>query len=727
VRVHCRSALSVGLLALSLAAAATAARANDARPVLRAMRVVEEGAIRVDGRLDEGAWKQAPVTSDFQQREPLEGVPASEATEVRVLYDPHILYVGILARDREPQRIIARTLRRDRVMEPDLEGKYGFAGDDALAILFDTFQDRRNAVVFATNPNGAEFDASITDESPAFNADWRGVWRVAAQRGPEGWSAEFAIPFRTLRYPDGSTAWGFNVERIIRRKNELGIWNGWSRQDGGFHRVSRAGTLEGLESLPRPALNLEVKPFGLLGANGIEGAASRGQAQAGLDFKYEVRPGLVLDATVRPDFAQVEADDQQINLTRFDLFFPEKRDFFLENAGIFEFGVRGYFEPPPFLLFFSRRIGIGAEGPTKVLGGGRLSGRAGRQTLGFLDVVEDGAPGQPRTNFGVVRVKRDIGASNYIGGIVADTRRGGEANTAAGVDWSFWPTGSLDVTGFVARTSSSGEGGDGDAYRLGLDYNVDRVGLSGQHLTIEPGARADMGFVTRTDIRRSEATGRVSFRPPMLGLRKVDLLLGGTYIANLAGQRQDESLGPALVLEWNSGDLFRCFVNRGRTRVPEAFDLGGLVPVPAADYEMRQLSFFGSTSQSRPLVLTVQGDLFHTLGGSVSSVGAGATVARNAHLALSVGYTRNAVDLPTGAFTANLASLRVDYAFSTRLFAHAFVQYNGLERKVFTNLRLSFIHRPGSDLYLVLNDEQGPGAGPSTRAVAAKLTYLMRF
>jgi hypothetical protein len=514
---------------------------------------------------------------------------------------------------------------------------------------------------------------------------------------------------------------------MIRRKNELGLWTGWSRQDGGFHRVSRAGILEGLERLPRPALNLEVRPYGLLGASDIEGAASRGQAQVGLDAKYEVRPGLVLDATLRPDFAQVEADDQQINLTRFDLFFPEKRDFFLENAGIFEFGVRGYFEPPPFLLFFSRQIGIADEGPTKVLGGLRLSGRAGRQTVGFLDVVDEGTPGQPRTNFGVVRVKRDVGGSNYVGGIVADTRRGGMSNTAAGIDWSFWPTGSLDLTGFVARTATSGAGGEGNAYRLGLDYNVDRFGLSGQHLTIEPGARADMGFVTRTDIRRSEGTGRLSFRPPSLGLRKVDLLVSGTYIANLAGQRQDESLGPALVLEWNSGDVFRCFVNRGRTRVPEAFDLSGRVPVLAADYEMRQFSFFGSTSPGRPLVLSVQGDLFRTFGGSVSSLGAGATVARNAHLALSVGYTRNAVDLPTGAFTANLASVRIDYAFSTRLTAHAFVQYNGLERKVFTNLRLGFIHRPGSDLYLVLNDEQGPGSGPSTRAVAAKLSYLMRF
>jgi hypothetical protein len=328
---------------------------------------------------------------------------------VRVLYDERNLYIGILAHDSEPDGVVARIRQRDKLLEPSgFEDSYGFAGDDGVAILLDPFRDRRNAVVFATNANGAEFDALITDESGAFNADWRAVWTVRAQRVPQGWSAELAIPFRSLRYPAESRpeGWGLNVWRMVRRRNEESLWAAWSRDGGGFQRVSQAGRLLGLAGLPRSGLNLEVKPYGLVGLSqqpafgGGESLESTRQADIGLDAKWEVRPGLVLDGTIHPDFAQVEADNEQVNLTRFDLFFPEKRDFFLENAGIFDFGWRGLDETPPFLLFFSRRIGIANDDESliPVRGGVRLSGRAGRQTVGFLDVFTGpGADSPPRT------------------------------------------------------------------------------------------------------------------------------------------------------------------------------------------------------------------------------------------------------------------------------------------------------------------------------------------
>ncbi len=331
-------------------------------------------AIGVDGLLDEPAWAAAPVSSGFRQRDPAEGDPATEATEVRVLYDEDTLYVGIVARDREPEKVIGRLLDRDKVMEQGPDNAARFTGDDVVAFTLDPFRDHRNAFFFATNPNGAEFDALVTDESPTLNVEWRGIWRVAAARTTEGWSAEFAIPFRTLRYPrvEGEQAWGFDVERIIRRRNEDTLWSAWSRAEGGLHRVSRAGRLEGLTHLPRSAWNVEVKPFGLAGAtqqrNETGRAPASGEWRAGGDAKWEARPGLVLDATVRPDFAQVEADDQIVNLTRFEVFFPEKRDFFLENAGIFDFGTRGSYETPPFVMFFSRRIGIGGDFEVPVLG-----------------------------------------------------------------------------------------------------------------------------------------------------------------------------------------------------------------------------------------------------------------------------------------------------------------------------------------------------------------------
>ena len=412
------------MLAPSLLAAVLAAPASPVDPPsIVALRVREP--IHVDGLLDEPAWSLADGASGFRQREPKEGAEASETTEVRVLYDDATLYVGVRALDREPQKVIARVLQRDRILLAGLDNMARWAGDDGVAVLLDPFHDHRNAFVFATNPNGAEFEALVTDESPSYNADWRAVWRVAARRTADGWAAELAIPFRSLRYPtgDGSQPWGFNVERLVRRKSEQTLWSGWSRAEGGLNRVSRAGHLVGLSGLPRPRLNLEVKPYGLVGASRDrqdDGSVPRETtASVGGDLKWEVRSGLVLDGTVNPDFAQVESDDQIVNLTRFDLFLPEKREFFLENAGVFEFGTRGFFEPPPFLLFFSRQIGIKEdEGEVPVMGGVRLSGRAGRQTVGFLGLLQDEAFGDARTSFGALRVKRDVGANGFIGGML---------------------------------------------------------------------------------------------------------------------------------------------------------------------------------------------------------------------------------------------------------------------------------------------------------------------
>ena len=455
------------------------------------------------------AWRDAPMASGFRQQEPFEGEPATEITEVRVLFDDATLYVGVMARDRSPEEVIARILQRDKLMEMTFEGEPEFTGDDAVVIVLDPFHDHRNAVALGTNPNGAEFDALITDEGREFNVDWRGVWEVAARRTPEGWSAEFAIPFRSLRFPEASDEpWGFNVYRVIRRKNEQVLWSSWSRSNEGFTCVSRAGHIHGLTDLPRAGLNLEVKPYVLGGSTSELDSFDRldtdAELDVGLDAKYELRPGLLLDATLNTDFAQVEVDDQQVNLTRFSLFFPEKRDFFLENGGIFEMGWRGMFEPPPFLLFFSRRIGISEDGPIPVLGGLRLTGRAGGQTVGVLNVVTDDAFGEPRENHAVARVKRDVGSSGYVGAMVTDRRSAGNWNSTGGVDWSFWPASALNVQGFAAVTATSGAGGDGAAYRLSVDYQTDRFGIRAGHLGVGPDATADLGFITRTDVQRSE-------------------------------------------------------------------------------------------------------------------------------------------------------------------------------------------------------------------------------
>ncbi len=722
------------LAPVPLVAALAVAPAADP-PSLAAVRVRE--AVRVDGVLDEPAWSRAGRTSGFRQREPKEGAPATEATEVRVLYDDEALYVGVRALDREPDRVIARILQRDRILQAGLDNMVRWTGDDGVAVLLDPFHDHRNAFVFATNPNGAEYEALVTDESPSYNADWRAVWRVAARRTPDGWTAEIAIPLRSLRYPagDGRQPWGFNVERFVRRKSEQALWSGWSRAEGGLNRVSRAGHLVGLSGLPRPRLNLEVKPYGLVGANQErqdDGSTPRvTTTSVGGDLKWEVASGLVLDGTVNPDFAQVESDDQIVNLTRFDLFLPEKREFFLENAGVFEFGARGFFEPPPFLLFFSRQIGIKEdEGEVPVMGGVRLSGRAGRQTVGFLSLLQDEAFGDPRTSFAALRVKRDVGANGFLGGMLTDrrTREGGE--TDGGVDFSLWPTRRLNLTGFAALTSATAERDFDAAWRVGAEYRSSRLFVTGEHLVIGPDAETGMGFVTRTDVRRTDGFAVLTLRPGRLGVREVEAFAGGDWITRTSGEEQDGYGFAGAGLRLESGDQASAMVIDGFTQLDEAFDLADRVPVPVGRYDFRQLQVFADSSPSRPVSLSLMGNLADQWDGRVESLQTTLRVAVGSHLEAGPTWTVSRADLPGGAFTAHVLGLRVGWAFSTRLFARADVQYNSLDDKWITNLRLNFIHRPGSDVYVVVNDDQGEEGAPGrlvSRGFAVKGTWLIRF
>jgi hypothetical protein len=698
----------------------------------------ESAGIVVDGALSEDMWRAAVPASGFRQREPQEGEPASERTEVRIVYDDETLYIGVMAYDTEPDQVVARILQRDKIMEPEFfGGGLTFGGDDAVAILLDPFHDHRSGIVFATNPNGAEFEALVTDEGSEVNIDWRAVWEVAGARTPNGWSAEFAIPWRTLRYPDASThEWGLNVFRIIRRKNEEALWQSWNREGGGFHRVSGAGHLTGLENLPPPGLNLETKPFVLVGGEQERDDAgvleSSRTLEAGFDVKAELRPGLVLDLTYNTDFAQVEVDDAQVNLTRFDLFFPEKRDFFLENAGIFQFGAPGNpFEPPAFQLFFSRQIGIDEdEGVVPIIGGARLTGRVGSQTLGLLNMVTDEAYGLARENFSVFRVKRDVGQSNYVGVMATDRRGGGEWNTAAGLDGQFILAGAWVVDGYYARTYTGGPGGDDHSYRVGLDYTGDEYGLFLNHISVGAEAEAKSGFIVREDVRRTDLFGRRSWRPPVAGLRKIDVWAGANYVTTMDGRLQDRAIGGFVNPEWESGETFNVFLNVGKTVLDEEFELTDSVIVPPGRYGANSIMFFGNTSKNRWAYLDLNGTLSEFYGGDLFSLGGTLTMAPTPQVAFGVGYTRNDVEVPDGSFTADISSLRASYSFSTRLTTNVLVQYNSLDREFTTNVRLNFIHRPGSDLFLVFTENRGDDLrlrNVQDRGLVMKITYLARL
>jgi Domain of unknown function (DUF5916) len=711
----------------------TAAPSGGADRVVQAMPA--RGRIDVDGLLEEPSWAVAPPASNFRQRDPHEGAAATEDTVIRVLYDREALYVGVTALDRDPSAIVSRILRRDTLMGQGGDNAFQFAGDDAVALVIDPFRDHRNAFLFATNPNGAEFDALVTDESPAYNVDWRGIWRVAARRTPSGWSAEFAIPFRTLRYPSGpDEVWGFNVERFIRRKSEDTLWAGWSRATGGLNRVSEAGRIDGLRGLPRSSFNVEVKPYGLAGVTqpqspdgGVLDAAQ--EWRVGGDGKWEIRPGLVLDGTIKPDFSQVEADDQTVNLTRFELYRPEKREFFLENAGLFDFGTRGSFETPPFLMFFSRRIGIAGDGEVPMLGGLRLSGRAGRQTLGLLDAVTDAEAGEARTNFGVVRYKRDLGDRSYVGAMVANRRTSTRGDTDLGVDASFWATRTLQVEGFAARTSKSDAAPDA-AYRLAVQYQGFPVFLSGEYLEIGPGATTGMGFVTRTDLRRSNGKAQYTFLPSVLGLRSLTVFTGGQYLTRVDGERQDANWFPGFAVTWNSGESLSVTHVRGRSVLDGGFDLAGRVPISPGEYDLRDTEISLGTSDKRAVAVNGQVSLLDNWGGRLSTLSASVQVHAGAHWSATVSDSRSEARMPGGKFVGHVAALRLEWDLSTRLSAGGYLQYNSLTRRVVVNFRADFVHHLGSDLYVVFNEDRGTEEDPWAlvdRGVAVKLNYLFRF
>lgn len=716
--------------------------------VLNAVRLSggDEERPRIDGRVDEAFWDRVPPVSDFRQQNPAEADPATERTEVRVAYDDEGLYVAVLAFDERPERVVSRLMQRDRILEADPFGQSGLrdAGDDVFAILLDPFHDHRNGVIFATNPNGAEFEALITDEGSSINIDWRGVWEVAGTRTPDGWSAEFSIPWRTLRYPDatGDEPWGINFFRVIRSKNEQVYWRSWEREGGGLQRVSRAGHMRGLRDLPSPGLNVEAKPYALVGRaqerNDADVVGTVSDRAVGLDLKSEVLPGLLLDLTLNTDFAQVEVDDAQVNLTRFNLFFPEKRDFFLENSGIFDFGIPGNpLETPAYQMFFSRQIGISEDGEVPIVGGARLTGRVGAQTVGFMSVVTDQVPDGPGFDaveqelFSVARVKRDVGESNYIGAMIVDRRGDGATNSSVGFDGQYLLGQAWVWDAFVARSFTDGQGGDGTAYRVGYQYSGEVWGSFFNHFGIDEEAEASAGFITRGDYRSTELYSGRTWRPSAMGLREFQFFLGGKYASTMSDNRmQDWQVGFFTTPTWRSGDNISVFANVAETVVDEAFDLSDEVEVPVGRYENSQVGWFGGSSRARPLSVDVNGFVSQFYGGSLVTAGLTATAALSSRFQLAPGFTRNVVDVPSGGFTADLTSLRASFSFSTRLFANALVQYNSLDGDVSTNVRLNFIHRPGSDLFLVFTENRSDAINGwvlSDRGLVTKLTYLMRF
>jgi hypothetical protein len=712
-------------------------RDAEGRVTVRAVRVT--GPIRLDGRLDEDVYAATPPMSDLLQQEPVEGAVATERTEVWLLFDDERVYITFRCHESEPDALVANEMRRDN---------NGIFQNDHVAFLLDPFYDRRNGLEFAVNPIGGRWDGQISNESQ-FNADWNPVWDVAVGRFEGGWTVELAIPFKSLRYrPGRAQVWGFNARRTNASKNEVSFLTRVSRAMGprALFQSSIAATVVGLEAPPQ-SRNVEIKPYVVSSLSTDRAAtppvSNDPSADAGLDVKYGVTEGLVADFTYNTDFAQVEADEQQVNLTRFSLFFPEKREFFLENQGLFGFGGAGTGsggfggggDTP--ILFHSRRIGFDQGRAVPVEAGGRLTGRLGRFSLGVLNIQtdEERLADVPPTNFSVVRLKRDVLRRSSIG--LMYTRRStvaghAGANHAYGVDGAFAFHENLTIDTYWARNRTDGQGDDDTSHRARLDYAGDRYGARAERLVVGADFTPEVGFVRRTDIRRTSGQLRFSPRPASSDLiRRLSWTADYSYTENGDGRVEMREWAGEFGVEFQSSDEFSLRYRDTYEFLPvESRIVGIVIPVGGYDYANARAAFnFG---RQRP----ISGNLFvehgEFYGGHRTTVGVSqGRLTPTPQLSLEPTWQGNWVELPQGSSTTHLLGSRVTYTMTPTMFTSALVQYNTGASALFANVRLRWEYRPGSELFVVLNEERDTLAAgyPDlvNRSLIVKVNRLLRF
>jgi len=706
-------------------------RDDEGRATVRATRITTP--LRVDGRLDEAVYASLPPISDFIQQDPIENVPATEKTEIWLFFDDRALYVTFRAWESRPDQIVANEMRRD---------SNNIFQNDNVAFLIDPFYDRRNGIEFAINPLGGRWDGQISNERNA-SGDWNPIWEVKTGRFEGGWTVETAIPFKSLRYrPGRAQIWGFNARRINKAKNETSFLTKIPRAAGlaGLFRASLAATMVGLE-VPQGSRNLEVKPYAVSSLQTDMTSAPRvsndPSGDVGLDVRYGLTQNISADFTYNTDFAQVEADEQQVNLTRFNLFFPEKREFFLENQGMFGFGGQaGNAAGDTPVMFYSRRIGFdeGIGVPIEV--GGRVTGRAGRYSMGMLNITanDDRVNGVGRTNFSVVRLRRDILRRSSFGLIATNRSQvvGGPDNQVYGADGTFAFFNNLSINTYWARSRTQGKTTEDTSYRAQMDYAGDRYGVELEHLAVGDNFLPEVGFVRRDNIRKSLARFRFSPRPKGPSrVRRYNWHSSATYIENWAGRVDTRQVNSEIAFEFQNSDALYVGGQSTYEFLPQPLRIVGLtVPVGGYDYASGWVGMnFGRQRRASGTIFLERGTLY---GGT--RTGLNVTQGRfspTSQLAIEPTYQGNWVDLPVGKSTTHLAGTRVTYTVTPTMFTSALVQYNTGGRSVSANVRFRWEYRPGSELFVVFNEQRDTGAVSfpdlQARAFIVKVNRLVRF
>ena len=694
------------------------------RPTMHATRTAR--AMNVDAHLDETEWAQAEEITNFVQQLPETGAPAKYRTVVRVLYDDDNIYIGAINYDPEPRKSVIAGLEHD----------FNSGNSDVFGVTLDTFLDRRNAFLFAVNPGGAVRDEQTFNDSRTIVEAWEGISLVKTSFQDSSWTVEMQIPLRTLRFDarKDPQAWGINFLRRVRRVNETSYWAPLDRQYR-LHRMSKAGTLEGLRGLQQ-GRNLQLKPY-VQTANSVGAqvpVASAGtKLEAGGDLKYGVTPSLTLDLTYNTDFSQVEVDRQVVNLTRFGILFPERREFFIENAGSFTFGdveERNYrlgATLADFTLFNSRQIGLTSDGlPIPIIGGGRLSGRVAGFELGALDMQTERSPLSKAENFGVLRVRRNVFGRSDIGMLVANRQGDSLFNRSYGADANIRLFSNVILNSYLAATSTDTT--DGTAGRFSLGYRNRFWNTSAMYKRVSADFDPGIGFVRRRDFQQGFGALGVHARPKWGQIQELNPYVSADYFADPEGPMQSRTLRAGLDVSFQPDGSLHLEANDRFDRLDTPFSVVAGRTIPAGRYSYRDASATYSSRQTRHLSFTggLAGGGYYD--GSRLTYHGSVLYRPRYDTSLEGTYQHNDISLTSGDFVADVSGLRLRYARSTTLVGSTFVQYNTQSKSFVTNARIAWRYAPLSDLFLVYTERQSTLTNVrNERSVALKFTRMMAF
>ncbi len=700
--------------------------------------------IRIDGRLDEAVWRDVPALAGFIQNEPVEGQPVSERTEIRVLFDREALYIGAWLYDREPGAVVVGETRRDASL----------SDADAVRIILDTYRDGQNGFVFATTPAGIEYDGQVTREGQGggggdarqqagagggFNVNWDGSWDVATSRDAEGWYAEFRIPFSTLRYGKGGPQqWGLNVARTIRRRNEDAYWAPIPRQFD-LNRVSLAGVLSGFEAPTQRLFAVTPYALGAARRDYVAGTGTTTTSELGGDAKIGLSQSLTLDLTVNTDFAQVEVDDQQVNLTRFPLFFPEKRPFFLENAGTFAVGT-----PQSVELFFSRRIGIEGGHAVPIQGGGRVTGKVGRTTIGLLNLQADdlysspdtGAAVRlaPPTNFAVARVIRDFRNRTRLGAMIvnrANTSGAADYNRTYAVDGRLGIGAPLTFDAYAARSEAPNVGDGAYAYGVAMAFTTRDWNITASSREVGTRFNPGAGFLPRKAYHYQAARVQRNVRfPDVSWFREWRPHLQYSEFIGLDGFSETRLIHTDSHFEFANGAFFQLpafNLTREGLRVP--FEIAKGVVVQPGTYDNAEWGFAYNTNLSAPVSLQGRIDIGGFYSGHRAGTGSTLNVRVGESFTSSLRVDYYDVSLAEGEFTTLLWRLRTAYSFTPRVYLQALIQYNRQSATFSSNIRFGWLNTAGTGLFVVFNNLENTGTYDATQLPEGPLerAFLVKF